>query len=404
MWEYYPGFIILLIANFFLLRVKGRNLIHKYLFLPFFTIAFFAFLLDLYNVYYHIPVHGILKIYVNIFYFLLLSFFILIFDRNWKKPKLNYLDSQKLVKITKLFCLVNAFITIYFITKLSVESNISVINLYLRNPYFLEMNFESNAILGNLLKTNLFNLVLIVGLKLRGVYYKNYRLFLMITILVLIAPNRKGEIILAILAFSHLVFLYKKINFKKLVKIFSAVFGGIVLVFTLTYSFYKTAGAEISVFKKIYTYLTFPIAGSSFLQKEEVDSVYELLTFSPIFNKLNILESKNIAIHSSNHYLNGIEIGNVEGIFSPFYSDFGFIGPILFIIFIGLMINTLELFRRNNFAETLFIIFISFLDLALFGNYFTNNLFLEMCSSFILFYIIYQFRIPTITFKWPKKK
>jgi oligosaccharide repeat unit polymerase len=400
MYVYIIGIIILLVVSFNLFILKGKETLNKFFFFLLFTIAFIAFSFDIYDIYKEISLNGIFQIYINILLFCILAFAMLIMDQKWKKHEFAEFKMGKLISITKFIAISNFLITIYFITELSNKSNIPFLELYAKHPYYLEINFVSNSILGNFLKTSFFNIVLIVLLKIKYGNYRHFTFFLILSIITLLAPNQKGILILSILSITHIVLYYKKLNFLKLFKIIGLTFTGVILVFIITYSLYKSAGVEVSILERIYSYLTFPVAGTAFHSRNEILSIFELQSFSGIFNKLNLLERNNIEVHRSMNYIGDIRIGNVGGIFAPFYEDFGFIGPLIFILIIVFFINILEIFRNSYLVDTLFLITISILDMSLFGNYFTNTLFIEILFSFILFFSLYIIKIPTLVFKW----
>ncbi len=400
MYVYIGGIIILIAFILFIFLLKGKETTNKFFFLVLFTAAYIVFCFDFNNLYIEIPKPGIVKIYLNVLYFCLLAFFMLLMDQKWKAIDCEEHNIEKLIKITKIFTYINAIITVYFIYTLSTSSSIPIPQLYLKHPYFLELNFVSNAILGNILKSGFFNIILIVLIKVKTGKYKNFVFYFLFSLLILLAPNQKGGLILTILAITHIIIYYKNINFLKLIRLLLIMTGGVVLVFYVTYSYYKTAGVDLNIMDKFYTYLTFPIAGTAFHSKVEISSIFELKTFSGFFNKLNLLELYNIDIHRNENFINGVPIGNVGGVFAPLIEDFGFIGPIVFIVILVFFINFLQIFRKSFLFDTLFIIMISFLDMTLFGNYFTNPLFFEVIFAFVLFFIFNKIKLPSIKFKW----
>jgi hypothetical protein len=228
-----------------------------------------------------------------------------------------------------------------------------------------------------------------IALKLRYKNFKFFYFFLVLSLLTLVAPNRKGQYIILILSFVRLILLYKNIKFSTIFNYFLLILLGIGFTFGATYILYYTAGEDVDILNKIYMYITGPIAGTGFLQFDGFTSILEIKSFNGIFDKLNILEYYNISKHADTMFIKGINIGNVNGIFGNYYKNFGLIGPILFILLTTLFLRVFESTNKNIVGDTFYVIVFTFIDLSFFGNYFEGAVFIEIIAAFILYSFVY---------------
>jgi len=396
---YYPALLIFIFLNIIIFLLNKDLYFQKFLFLPFYTISLFLFILDVYKIYNNISFEGVLNFYKNILLYLILFITFFYFNNKTCQYRLLFYNTKKIVLITKFLVWINLLITFYFLFELSSKTKTSIIDLYLKKPYYTELNLITNSLLGNILKTKIFNTILIIGLIIHKVNYKNKSFYLFLSFLLILSTQQKGDFFIIFISSLHILLFKINLNFKYLVNVITTLFISVFFIFALTYSFYKSANVEISITKKIYEYTTFPIAGSTFLKKDKEKDILNYNTFQPLYDKLNIVETLDPLNYEKYYKINNILVGNVAGFFAPFVYDFGYIGAVFFVFILIIYLSIVENLKKNIIIVVYYSILISFLDFSFFGNYFTNSIFIEQTFAFIIFYLLNSFKYPKLKLK-----
>lgn len=384
-----------------LFLVKYKN-IHRYLYFIIFQSSIILFFFNYKGIYSNseflylklISISGIIIIFTLIYYFLNEIIFkeSNILHKESDRTEMKKLDLLYGISIS--IVIANFFNMLYSWKYLINERGISLIALYLLDPYWLELNFSPNPILGNFYKFNMVSLFMLFFLKIKGYKNRFLNFFIFLSVIIMLAPNRKGELIVASFAFMIMMFELKKVKLKKIITVILVILLITVFIFYLTYSFYLTAGVEIDIFETMYIYITSPPV--VFALNMEITPTYEkqLSEFRilvNIFDKLDFFIDKYEIKKKYGDFfsLHGTNLGNAGTLFLNPYLDMGIWGILSYLFYINFLIFIIRIFSYKNFYFFIFYVFLlAILSMAFFGNYFSNALFLEFIAGLIFFSII----------------
>lgn len=355
-----------------------------------FSLASLLFSFDFIGVYKNLDSLQITNVFFNSLFNLLLFIFLIIFSINSKNKSRSFIvnirNEKTILSFSKLLAVLIFLLNYYSLSILSNKLGMGIFEMYLWDPYYVELNFSSNVIIGNLMKLNLFNFTLLIYFFIKGSNLFKLSPYLILSTLSTMAPNTKGDYLIVGSSALVLYILIKQPNLPKLLfsGIFFVTFGFSVFVFT--YFFYSEVGIEIDSLYIFYRYLTGPIAGSAFLSYSGFKSIFDIGIFEGIFDKLNLLELNGIPKHPDNFFIGDYNIGNVSGFFNVVFKDFSFIGVFVFILSLSLFLKFLVIISKYN--RTLLIVYFSIVFslilLSFFGNYLFAPVFIEITASLIL--------------------
>ncbi|TDX43657.1 oligosaccharide repeat unit polymerase [Halanaerobium congolense] len=367
---------------------------HRYTFVLFFLFSLFFYYLN-WNTFY--KNHSLYK--SNIFVLLIIfSFFVIVyffFNTSISKVNTVYLKHPKILyNCTKITVIINVILLIFsYYILLNDKNLINIITLYTKYPYYLETNLYINPFIGNFRTLNFVSFINLIYFKIYNYKFKYLNLYIVTSFIILIADNRKGGILLLMMVCFHMFYeRFNKINYFKTLFV---IFLSVILLFVFSYSFYYTAGVEINIIEKIYLYLTSSFEGFSYHMSENiinVNNIKESYLLYPFLDFMQISTKENL---KSVRYNFGDErSSNVGTIFLKPYLDLGYLGVIVFIIFINLMILITGYYSRiNYFMYSLYLIFLSFIDFSFFGNYFANRMLITSFVGVAFYFIIYTLSI-----------